>query len=227
MAEIINLLIDDVLPSKEDVQKFQGVKNINDTPSILIDSLELSMTLLKEKSKPIAIIEECSKADFKDIYLGEGQNAAESPLSHIIKKAEKLHLFAVTIGGEITKEINKHFDQNEFPIGSFIDSGASLTADNIVAVLESRVANQSTTLAYSPGYCGWHVSGQKKLFQFLRPDKIGITLNDSCLMTPLKSVSGVLVSGPSDIHIFDNNYSFCEECTTYSCIIRMKSITKA
>lgn len=227
MPEIINPLLSDILPSKEDVLKFQGVINIDDVSDILIDSLELSLELLKEKSKPIAIIEECSKSDFTDIYLGEGNNAADILLPHIIKKAEKLHLFAVTIGENITEEINKYFDQNEFPIGSFIDSGASLTADNIVGVLENRLTNQSTTLAYSPGYCGWHVSGQKKLFQFLKPDKIGITLNNSCLMTPLKSVSGVLVSGPSDIHIFDNNYSFCEECTTYSCKIRMKSITKA
>ena len=230
MPEIINPLIGDVLPSKEDVLKFQGVKNSDDVSGILIENLELSLTLLKEKSEPIAILEECSKADFTDIYLGEGQNAADSPLPCIIDKSEKLYLFAVTIGGEITTEINKYFDQNEFPIGSFIDSGASLTADNIVGVLESRLQgafpNRSSTLAYSPGYCGWHVSGQKKLFQFLKPDKIGITLNDSCLMTPLKSVSGVLVSGPSTIHIFDNNYPFCEECTTYSCKIRMKSIIK-
>lgn len=226
MPEIINPLLSDILPSKEAVLKFQGVINIDDVSDILIDSLELSLELLKEKSKPIAIIEECSKSDFTDIYLGEGENAADSPLPHIIKKAEKIRLFAVTIGENVSEEINKYFDQNEFPIGSFIDSGASLTADNIVGVLENRLTNQSTTLAYSPGYCGWHVSGQKKLFKFLKPDKIGITLNDSCLMTPLKSVSGVLVSGPSAIHIFDNKYSFCKECTTYSCKIRMKSITK-
>ncbi|MCJ7802523.1 MAG: hypothetical protein MUP82_09245 [Candidatus Marinimicrobia bacterium] len=227
MPEIINPLISDILPSKKDVLKFQNVKNINGIPKILIENLELSLELLKEKATPITIVKECSKSEFKNIYLGEGKNAANSPLPHIIKKAEKLHLFAVTIGEHITEEINKYFAQNEFPIGSFIDSGASLTADNIVGILESRVASQSTTLAYSPGYCGWHVSGQKKLFQFLKPDKIGITLNDSCLMTPLKSVSGVLVSGPSDIHIFNNNYPFCEECTTYSCKIRMKSLTKA
>lgn len=226
MPKIINPLISSIIPSKEDVLKFQNVKNINDVPNILIDNLELSLELLKEKSNPIAIVKECSKSDFNNIYQGEGDNAADSPLHHIIRKAEKLQLFAITIGENITEEINKYFDQNEFPIGSFIDSGASLTADNIVGILENRVASQSTTLAYSPGYCGWHVSGQRKLFQFLKPEQIGITLNDSCLMTPLKSVSGVLVSGTNEIHIFDNNYSFCEECTTYSCKIRMKSLTK-
>jgi hypothetical protein len=232
MTDIIYPLINNILPSKEDVLKSQGVNNLYDVSKGLIDNLELSMALLKEKSSPVAIIEECSKSYFMDIYLGEGNNAADNPLIRIIKKAEKLHLFAATIGEYISEEINKHFDQNEFPTGAFIDSGASLTADNIATILEKRVLESQaqkaiSTLAYSPGYCGWHISGQKKLFQFLKPEKIGITLNESFLMTPLKSVSGVLVSGPNDIHIFDNNYSFCEECTTYSCKIRMKSITKA
>jgi hypothetical protein len=227
MSEIINPLIGDILPTKEEVLKFQGIKNIDDVSDILIDSLESAMTFLKEESKPIAIIKECSKSDFADIYLGEGNNAIDGILPNIIKKAEKLYLFAATIGENITSEINKHFNKKEFPIGSFIDSGASLTTDNIAEILERQVDNQLTTLAYSPGYCGWHVSGQKKLFQFLQPNKIGITLNNSFLMTPLKSVSGVFVSGPSDIHIFENNFSFCEECATHSCKSRMKSITKA
>jgi len=226
MSKIINPSINGIIPSKEDVLKFQNVNNINDISTILIDNLVLSLELLKEKSNPIAIVKECSKSYFNNIYQGEGENAIESPLPHIVKKADRLHVFAVTIGEHISEEINKYFNQNEFPIGSFIDSGASIIADNIVGKLENLVANKSTTLAYCPGYCGWHVSGQRKLFQFLKPEQIGITLNNSCLMTPLKSVSGVLVSGPSNIHIFDNNYSFCEECTTYSCKVRMKSITK-
>ena len=227
MAEIFNPLITDVLPTKDEILIFQGVKNIDDVPNILIDSLDLSLKLLKDKSRPIAITEECSKTEFADIYSGEGGNATDSPLPHIINNSEKLHLFTATIGENVTKEINIHFDQNEFPIGSFIDSGASLIADNIAGLLEKKLSNNITTLAYSPGYCGWHVSGQKKLFRFLNPDKIGITLNDSYLMTPLKSVSGVLVTGPSNIHIFNNDYSFCDECTTYSCKSRMKSITQA
>jgi hypothetical protein len=172
MSEIINPLISDIFPTKEDVLKLQGVKNIDETPSILIDSLELSLELLKEISNPIAIIKECSKSDFTDIYWGEGENATDSPLPQIVNKAEKLYLFAVTIGEHITEIINNHFDQNEFPIGSFIDSGASLTADNLVGILEDHIQDTftdlSSTLAYSPGYCGWHVSGQKQLFLLRR-----------------------------------------------------------
>jgi cobalamin-dependent methionine synthase I len=59
--------------------------------------------------------------------------------------------------------------------------------------VENQEANSTAVLRYSPGYCGWHVSGQKKLFEFLQPAEIGITLLESFLMTPLKSISGVLL----------------------------------
>lgn len=226
MTEIIKPLLSQILPSENEVLISQGAKNMEEIPAIISDDLSVAMSLLKYNSYPIAIIKECSKQEFDRIYIGEGYNAEDSILPDIVNNAEKLHLFAATIGTDVTNEITKHFDRNEFPLGSFLDSGASLATDAIAEVLELKI-QYKTTLSYSPGYCGWHVSGQKKLFQFLEPDEIGITLNDSYLMTPLKSVSGVLVSGPSDIHIFNNNFSFCSDCKTYSCKSRMKSIIKA
>jgi hypothetical protein len=76
---------------------------------------------------------------------------------------------------------------------------------------------ESVALAYSPGYCGWHISGQKQLFAFLKPEQIGISLTKSCLMRPLKSVSGVVIVGHGSIHEFQDAYPFCERCRTHGC----------
>ena len=81
-------------------------------------------------------------------------------------------------------------------------------------------------LSYSPGYCGWHISGQKKLFAFLHPEEIGIRLLDSFLMHPLKSVSGVFVCGPEDIHRFENGFAFCGECRHQTCRERIDSLKR-
>ena len=52
------------------------------------------------------------------------------------------------------------------------------------------------TNRFSPGYCGWHVSEQKKLFPlFPSAEPCGIRLTDSSLMLPIKSVSGVIGLG--------------------------------
>lgn len=55
--------------------------------------------------------------------------------------------------------------------------------------------NMKISKSYSPGYCGWDVGNQKTLFSLLPPDPCNITLNTSCLMSPLKSISGIIGIG--------------------------------
>ena len=85
-------------------------------------------------------------------------------------------------------------------------------------------ASEERTLAYSPGYCGWPTSGQRALFAALAPEEVGVTLNDSCLMTPVKSVSGVLVSAPAEAHRFRPDFPFCRACRRRECGRRMASV---
>ena len=108
-----------------------------------------------------------------------------------------------------------------------LDAAASEGAERFVNVIEKRFAGRTSTgsrtavLAYSPGYCGWHVSAQRKLFDRLRPTECGITLNSSFLMSPLKSVSGVLVAGHPEIHEFPDEFECCAVCVTRECRDRL------
>lgn len=51
------------------------------------------------------------------------------------------------------------------------------------------------TNRFSPGYCGWHVSEQQKLFPLFEGNTCGVTLTESSLMLPIKSVSGIIGVG--------------------------------
>jgi hypothetical protein len=107
---------------------------------------------------------------------------------------------------------------------------ASLAADNAGRLAEerlvSRAAATAQTFLYSPGYCGWHISAQEPLFAVLRPQAIGMTLNASFLMSPLKSISGVLVSGPAAIHGIAAGYPFCGRCQSPVCRERSMAAEK-
>jgi hypothetical protein len=70
-----------------------------------------------------------------------------------------------------------------------------------------------TTNSYSPGYCGWHVREQKQLFSLLPDNPCGIKLNNSRLMHPVKSVSGIIGLG---IGIEQTPYA-CEICGLKGC----------
>ena len=49
--------------------------------------------------------------------------------------------------------------------------------------------------SYSPGYCGWNVAEQHRLFALLPERPCGIELGRSALMKPEKSVSGIIALG--------------------------------
>ncbi|MEW6742495.1 MAG: vitamin B12 dependent-methionine synthase activation domain-containing protein [Planctomycetota bacterium] len=185
-------------------------------------------------AEPRGLYAEISIADFAATYVGEGRNERETPLEAIYPRAEVLALFAVTLGAAISREISRLFVENEPALAYMLDAIASDRADQAAKltarlfldslVKQGAVTPLSTVLPYSPGYCGWHVSGQKRLFAFLKPEQIGITINASCLMQPLKSVSGVLVVGPEEIHDFEDAFEFCLICTTHQCRDRIASL---
>ena len=110
-----------------------------------------------------------------------------------------------------------------------LDAAASLAADLAAEQLEEEVARRNpdlTALRYSPGYCGWHVSGQRALFDELKPGDIGLGLTDSFVMDPVKSVSGVIVVGAPGIHHFKPDFDFCRACTDRTCRERIASLER-
>jgi hypothetical protein len=179
-------------------------------------------------AEPRGLAEVVTAGEFAAVYAGEGLNSHETPLAQIWPRAESLALFAATLGEAVSTRIAELFAIGDMAAGFVLDAVASVSADlltdRLACRFRERVPGEGTAvLGYSPGYCGWHISGQRKLFEKLGPDDIGISLNDSYLMRPLKSVSGVLVAGSGPIHRFRPEFSFCAECTTRQCLPRMRS----
>ena len=189
-------------------------------------SIDSALELFREKAEPVGIMEEVSIPTFEKIYLGEGLNQSPAPLEKIFTMGNSLCVFAVTLGSGITMKISDLFKEGDYPVANFLDQAASIGVEKTAGILqeyflESLAGKVDTTallVRYSPGYCGWDITGQKKLFKFLRPQEIGLHLNDgSLIMTPLKSISGVMVLGPREIHHPDRGYSFCNRCSTTAC----------
>ncbi|MCP4583648.1 MAG: hypothetical protein GY839_18720 [candidate division Zixibacteria bacterium] len=231
MREIIDIPLDATLPPVDAVLKGQGIPDGITPDKRIIDLARDAISLYKEFAKPRGVRIVISIADFESIYFGEGHNEPETPLYNIYTSSSDLALFAVTIGDDICAEITRLFDTNDFALGAMLDSAASEGTEMAAQLLEdhyrkylkddNRLDLNSAVIRYSPGYCGWHISAQKKLFGFLKPEEIGIELGESYLMNPLKSISGVLISGAMDIFDFDTTFSFCRDCETLSCWDRL------
>lgn len=226
-SEILHIPVTDVVPHISDILQAQGVPRGVKPNGQIRTIADEALGIFQKLANPVGILMEIGKKDFADVFAGEGENDGESPVNPIAQNADRLALYAVTIGQPVCAEIARLFRVGEYPLGAMLDAAASegteLTARFLETYYRARLKAQAWctvhhgTLRFSPGYCGWRVSGQKKLFASLKPGAIGITLNDSCLMQPLKSISGVVIAGKKEIFEFDDTFSFCADCTTHVC----------
>jgi hypothetical protein len=227
MREILRFTADDITPKRAVVLELQGIPAdvvVSERVSALCDT---AFGLFAEFVDPVGVLQEISVGEFAPVYRGEGRNEPDTPVGDIFPQANPLALFAVTLGPRISRRITDLFESNDAAVGCMLDSVASVAADELAGVVEGRylgslaeagrVAPGAEALRYSPGYCGWHVSGQRALFDSLCPEAIGISLRESFLMDPLKSVSGVVLVGPRELHAFDDVYPFCAACETKGC----------
>ena len=118
-----------------------------------------------------------------------------------LKGASRYILFVATTGREFEAWLNAVKAENDIVRLFVADAIGSILADNLSFVgverLEQRYAGTEMKLSnpYSPGYCGWHVREQKGLFSLLPKGICGVELTESCLMIPIKSVSGMVAMG--------------------------------
>jgi hypothetical protein len=193
--------------------------------------------ILAESAAPAGVLADISVEEFRAVYDGEGRNAQDSPVADISGRAEHLALFAVTLGEPASQAVHDRLAQEDFALAYVLDAMASVAADDVADLAERRfaamlrergwVAPDGAVLRYSPGYCGWDITGQRRLFAYVKPEQIGLSLGESCLMKPLKSVSGAILAGPRAIHRFPPTYDFCERCETRTCRSRLRTLAAA
>jgi hypothetical protein len=234
MNEILTFSTDELQPERAKVLENQGLPAGQVVPTSIDTLCTDALDLLSQVAAPTGVMAEISRGDFEPVYGGEGLNERPSPVGDIYPSAERLALFAVTVGPDVGSEISARFASGDLALAAMLDSVASAAADKLAAVTQRRYAqwlaqtegvpDQQYVLHYSPGYCGWHISGQRKLFDALRPERVGITLRESYLMEPLKSVSGVLIAGPREIHEFKMSYRYCKQCESRGCRERIRAL---
>jgi hypothetical protein len=186
-------------------------------------------------AEPRAVYEEITAEAFAEVLAPLGLDPEQVVVGRIYPKAQALALYVATLGERLSDRIRQLFDEDALAEGYMLDAVASVGADllsdllseRFEAALAARGVERPRVLPYSPGYCGWPTAGQRPLFAALRPEgEIGVTLNDSCLMWPVKSVSGVLVGGPGEAQRFRPDFPYCRECQTHDCGRRMAAVLK-
>lgn len=139
-----------------------------------------------------------------------------------LKRAGSVAVFLCTAGSGIGEHARKLIADKDFLRGYIFDVAGSVIVDEAMNLVQTALGESMAkeglkiTNRYSPGYCGWHVSEQHKLFSLIPGNSCNITLNEASLMNPIKSVSGFIGIGEN---VRYNPYT-CSACDMLSCIYR-------
>jgi len=162
--------------------------------------------------------------DDKTIEIGGVAFAVKPIIFRQIKDAEEVALFICTAGQEIGERSRRSMKEGDLLRGYIYDVIGSevveSAADRMQEALKAEVAThgKKITNRFSPGYCGWDVAEQHKLFSFFRDNFCGITLTESALMNPVKSVSGIIGIGKGVSYA---PYQ-CHLCEDKNCLYRSR-----
>ncbi len=128
-------------------------------------------------------------------------------------------VLGMTLGRKVDETLMR-LQVSDMAAGVVFDTGASLLAEAVCDLFEDDIRKAVEddglfmTSRFSPGYGDMPLSEQRKVIGLLNAERtIGLTLNSSDLMIPLKSITAIC--GTSD-HPVKGSLATCDECALRS-----------
>lgn len=169
-------------------------------------------------------VTDLSNRRLKLLTLDGQETTFNGAIGEFLGAAEYVGVFIATAGPGVEQLATELMDQGDPLAGMIVNAVGAERAEAAESVVidqlreSAREHDFAPTLPYSPGYCGMGLVEQRTLFGLFGKTDVGVTLTDSCLMQPLKSVSGLIGLGPMDrVQAFG---SPCDRCELYNCSMR-------
>ncbi|MGE5351050.1 MAG: vitamin B12 dependent-methionine synthase activation domain-containing protein [Acidobacteriota bacterium] len=130
------------------------------------------------------------------IKFHEGSSFTGKGVFRLLRDCEMASLYLITLGEESDGVIQR-LENEDFLDGYMLNAAASALIEAIQLKARYLILSQAEekilhlTKRFSPGYRGWDLTEQGTLISMLKGSDIGVRLTETCLMLPMKSVSGV------------------------------------
>lgn len=144
---------------------------------------------------------------------GKSQLEGELIAKHLAN-AQSIIVLVCTIGGELDESVSSLFKVD--PVMAVALDGVGSAAVELLAIqaanhfeAQAKQKGLKTTMPLNPGMVGWPVEeGQLQIFTLLESEQIQVSLTESFMMTPNKSLSMVLGIG-DDVSSTGTSCDYC------------------
>ena len=221
----VEIGFDDLKISRQEIELSMGYSpgSTDKHFSDMIDEVILQIPKRSEIRAGYRIVDTEKPADrINGLYVGGVFFNTDKIVTGQLKKSNRTALFVVTIGTGMETWSRELITDGETVRGYIVDTTASAAVESVTDVLHDHIRGRmqeegmNITNRYSPGYCLWQVSEQHLLFSLLPKNFLGVSLNDSALMQPIKSVSGIIGIGTK---VRYKDY-ICDKCGVMDCTHR-------
>lgn len=115
-------------------------------------------------------------------------------IMELLKDCSQASLIGITAGADLEREIDHSFARGAYNRGTILDALGNAMMDRAVDWVREKVAALAKqagffiTPSFGPGYAGWPLADQPKLWRLAQAADIGVSVTDSCQLIPRKSL---------------------------------------
>lgn len=172
--------------------------------------------------KSIYRIFEISHLNANELKLGK-MAVKSSSLCKNLKGCDLAILFGVTLGAEVDRRMRK-YEITDMPKAVVFQASAAAFLEEHCDEIEEKMKSEFHQLGqylrprFSPGYGDFSILHQKEILEMLdAPKRIGLTMTDSFMMIPTKSVTAVIGVSKTNENCHKKG---CEICSKTDCLYR-------
>jgi len=142
--------------------------------------------------------------------------------------AEKVIFMAVTIGDTVEEQITAHFQEGKYSHSLLLDAAATTAVEQAADAMEKTIRQKIVPQGYemlwrfSPGYGDWDIHFQPEMIRLSQATNIGISLTESMMLLPRKSITAVIGLVPNQLAPSAASEHNCQICSKTDCLARKK-----
>jgi hypothetical protein len=210
----------------DEVLRFQGYKKSVDTPGPEVRALfDEALALGRRLIAPRAVVRWIAVTDQSADAIEAGGATLRIPdVGRLWGRVDWVAAAVCTIGDALERRVAELWDARELPLAAMLDSVGSGAVESLAEYVNDLLCQEAIPLGLpvtnrvSPGYGRWEVTEQRALFGVCPGDAIGVTLNEACFMTPVKSIS-LLAAAGAEARV-DHYFNQCARCWMAACAYR-------